>query len=139
MFSMRDLPSAGQAFKTIRDRRLQYVDKTAYIGKMIGNDGCHFLSRPSRFGKPLLLDAIQALFEGHWDLFQGLWIGSSGYDFKPFPVVRLSLDAARQDADGMSNYLGERLMGPPEKTACICETRSKSWDLRLKRMPLGTA
>jgi hypothetical protein len=34
---------------------------------------------------------MKELFSGHRELFKGLWIDSSDYDFKPYPVIQLSM------------------------------------------------
>jgi hypothetical protein len=34
---------------------------------------------------------MKELFEGNRALFEGLWIDSSDYDFKPHPVIRLDM------------------------------------------------
>jgi hypothetical protein len=88
---MKELPSEGQNFIQIRKNDLLYVDKTEYIYRLIKKSGCYFLSRPRRFGKSLLLGTMHALFSGHRELFKGLWIESSDYEFKKVPVLRLSL------------------------------------------------
>jgi hypothetical protein len=52
-----------------------YVDKTDLIYDLLKpNDGIYFLARPRRFGKSLLLDTIQSIFEGKRYLFKGLAI-----------------------------------------------------------------
>lgn len=88
---MQVLPDRGQSFRIIREDNLLYVDKTEYIYNIIRNKGCFFLSRPRRFGKSLLLNAMAELLKGDRGLFEGLWIGSSDYDFKRYPVVQFSM------------------------------------------------
>jgi hypothetical protein len=46
-----------------------YVDKTAYIYRLVQEANPFFLSRPRRFGKSLLLSTLKAYFEGRKDLF----------------------------------------------------------------------
>ncbi|MDR1035183.1 MAG: ATP-binding protein [Deltaproteobacteria bacterium] len=75
-----------------------YVDKTELIHKLISpgtwsNTPC-FLSRPRRFGKTLLLDTIQNIFEGRRDLFAGLAIKKlMGKRWDVFPVIRISFNS----------------------------------------------
>ncbi|MDR1310112.1 MAG: ATP-binding protein [Deltaproteobacteria bacterium] len=88
---MSKFPVAGQSFVTIRRKNLLYIDKTEYIYKIIEDEGCYFLSRPRRFGKSLLLGAMEELFKGNRQLFKGLAIDSLGYDFQPYPVIKLSM------------------------------------------------
>ncbi|MDR3204750.1 MAG: AAA family ATPase, partial [Deltaproteobacteria bacterium] len=80
---MLELPSAGQTFSKIRKNNFLYVDKTKFLYPIIKKEGCFFLSRPRRFGKSMLLDTLRELLKGKRDLFKGLWIDQSDYDFKP--------------------------------------------------------
>lgn len=84
---MLKLPSEGQNFVKIREMSLLYVDKTEYIHRIVQSQGCVFLSRPRRFGKSLIVEAMAELLKGNRALFSGLWVDSSGYDFKEYPVV----------------------------------------------------
>ena len=51
----RRLPIGIQTFRLIREESCYYVDKTAYIQRLVDAGRHHFLSRPRRFGKSLLL------------------------------------------------------------------------------------
>ena len=86
-------PIGQQDFKTLRERGLIYIDKTRFVRK-IADDGSQyfFLARPRRFGKSLFLSTLQYFFEGRRDLFQGLYIDSTEWDWKPYPVLRLDLN-----------------------------------------------
>jgi hypothetical protein len=97
---MIKLPIGDPAFQQIISQNQLYADKTSYIHDMITNYICCFLSRPRRFGKTLLVDTISELFQGHRDLFKGLWIGSSeaGYDLKKHPIIRLSMAYSKMDS-----------------------------------------
>jgi hypothetical protein len=88
---MKDLPYSGQTFSKIIEDDLLYVDKTEYIYSLIKKGVCYFLSRPRRFGKSLLLSAMEELFQGKRELFRGLWIDSSDYDFKKRPILKLNM------------------------------------------------
>ncbi|MYB35695.1 MAG: AAA family ATPase, partial [Gammaproteobacteria bacterium] len=59
----RLLPTGIQTFSRLRNKGCYYVDKTPLIRKMIGQGDFYFLSRPRRFGKSLLVDTLQELFE----------------------------------------------------------------------------
>ena len=79
-----------QTFRELREQDCYYVDKTAYIQRMLDEGAHYFLSRPRRFGKSLFLDTLKELFEGSEELFAGLHI-HAGYDWSQrHPVVRLS-------------------------------------------------
>ncbi|MDR1312242.1 MAG: AAA family ATPase [Deltaproteobacteria bacterium] len=73
-----------------------YVDKTGLIYELIcGPNGSvpKFLARPRRFGKTLLMDTIQRIFEGRKELFAGLEIERRiGDKWDAFPVIRLSMN-----------------------------------------------
>ena len=86
----RRLPIGIQNFRKIREENYYYVDKTAYIRRLLDEGTHYFLSRPRRFGKSLFLDTLKELFEGNEPLFEGLYIRDH-YDWQVrHPVVRLS-------------------------------------------------
>ncbi len=67
-----------------------YVDKTRFLYELVRyNKGVHFLARPRRFGKSLLISTLDELFRGNRAAFQGLWIDSSDYAWEVHPVVRI--------------------------------------------------
>ena len=79
-----------QTFRELRERDCYYVDKTAYIERLLHEGKHYFLSRPRRFGKSLFLDTLKELFEGSEELFAGLRV-HAGHDWSErCPVVRLS-------------------------------------------------
>ena len=88
---MKKLPLGIQTFRKIIEGNNLYVDKTKYIYDLIDNGNCYFLSRPRRFGKSLFLDTIAEVFKGSKELFKGLWIYDSDYDFASFPIVKLDM------------------------------------------------
>ena len=90
----RKLPIGFAAFENIRSRDYYYVDKTPYIEKLIDNGENYFLSRPRRFGKTLLVDTMQQLFEGNEKLFRGLHIHDRWDWTNSNPVLRLSFDGS---------------------------------------------
>ena len=49
------------------------------------------MARPRRFGKSLLLDTIREVFGGDKELFKGLWIYGSDYEFAHYPVIRFNM------------------------------------------------
>ncbi|MDR2141623.1 MAG: AAA family ATPase [Deltaproteobacteria bacterium] len=87
---MKNLPLSIQNLNEIIQGNYLYVDKTYLFPELIQNKQL-FLSRPRRFGKSLLLDSLDELFRGNADLFSGLKIAQSGYQFKKYPVIRLSM------------------------------------------------
>ena len=86
----RHTPIGMQTFRTLREQNCYYVDKTAFIDRLLDEGTHYFLSRPRRFGKSLFLDTLKELFEGSEELFAGLHI-HAGHDWSErHPVVRLS-------------------------------------------------
>ncbi|MDR2197848.1 MAG: AAA family ATPase [Deltaproteobacteria bacterium] len=59
------------SFKEIIEEDLIYVDKTWFIHKLITSKvKNYFLSRPRRFGKTVLLETIEEVFDGEEELFK---------------------------------------------------------------------
>ena len=86
----RRLPIGMQTFRELRERNCYYVDKTAFIARLIDEGKHYFLSRPRRFGKSLFLDTCKELFEGSEPLFEGLAIHDRWDWTERHPVLRLS-------------------------------------------------
>ena len=86
----RRLPIGIQTFRKLREQDCYYVDKTAFIERLLGGGTHYFLSRPRRFGKSLFLDTLKELFEGNEALFAGLYIHDRHDWSERHPVVRLS-------------------------------------------------
>ena len=80
-----------------------YVDKTDYARRLVEGGKYYFLSRPRRFGKSLLVDTLQELFEGNEELFRGLSV--HGDWSARHPVLRLGSgefgnpDGVRRDVE----------------------------------------
>ena len=86
----RRLPIGIQTFRKLRERDCYYVDKTAYVERLLHEDTHYFLSRPRRFGKSLFLDTLKEVFEGNEALFAGLYLHDRHNWSQRHPVVRLS-------------------------------------------------
>ena len=86
----RRLPIGMQTFRKVREEHCYYVDKTAYIRRLLDEGKHYFLSRPRRFGKSLFLDTCKELFEGNEPLFEGL------ADTRPVGLVGAASRAALQ-------------------------------------------
>ena len=83
------LPIGFSSLRTIRERNCYYVDKTDHALRLVEGGAYYFLSRPRRFGKTLLVDTLQKLFEGSEELFRDLAV-HGGWDWSArHPVVRL--------------------------------------------------
>ena len=89
----RRLPIGLQTFREVREQDCYYVDKTAFIQRLLDEGKHYFLSRPRRFGKSLFVDTLKELFEGNEALFEGLAI-QNGWDWSVrHPVLRLDFSS----------------------------------------------
>ena len=105
----RQLPIGIQDFRTIREQDFYYVDKTALIQRLVNQGRYYFLSRPRRFGKSLLVDTLQELFEGNESLFRGLDIHEHWDWSIRHPVVRLSFDGNYSEPGNLHNNIISQL------------------------------
>ena len=103
----RKLPIGMQTFRELREENCYYIDKTAYIRRLLDEGKHYFLSRPRRFGKSLFLDTLKELFEGNEVLFEGLDIHGRWDWSVRYPVVRLSFGSGNFKEPG---YLQTNLM-----------------------------
>ena len=85
-------------FPLIREKQVVYVDKTDYFYRLIQAENSasstFFLARPRRFGKSLMISTFKAIFQGRRDLFDGLAIAKTDYDWQPWPVLHFDLSTA---------------------------------------------
>ena len=87
---MKTINTSYSSFETIINYNFLYVDKTQYIYKMIASGPqMIFCARPRRFGKSLTLSTLEAIFRGKRELFKGLYIDSTDYDWKEYPVIHV--------------------------------------------------
>ncbi len=87
--SKRRLPIGIQTFRKVRESNCHYVDKTAFVRRIVEEGTHYFLSRPRRFGKSLFLDTLKELFACSRDLFEGLAVEPHWDWSRPYPVVHL--------------------------------------------------
>ena len=86
----RRLPVGIQSFAKIRREGYLYVDKTDMVWRLAhSNKTYHYLSRPRRFGKSILVDTLQAYFEGEKELFEGLIEKLLGFIRCHFPIAKV--------------------------------------------------
>ena len=79
-------------FEWHREQNAVYIDKTAYVYRMVSTEAKYFfLSRPRRFGKSMLVDTLRCYFEGRKELFEGLAIYDLEKEWKKYPVIRLDM------------------------------------------------
>lgn len=104
------LPLDISTFKALREENYLYVDKTQHAYNLITGGRRFFLSRPRRFGKSLLISMLKEVLLGEHDLFQGLWIHQSDYNWRPHGVITLDLSSFNTlSPDSLSRSISERL------------------------------
>ncbi len=86
---MKNLPLGISTLSAIRGENMVYVDKTEMAWRLVKQTGRYFLSRPRRFGKSLLVDTLQQIFEGNQALFEGLFIYDHWDWSKKYPVIKI--------------------------------------------------
>jgi Predicted AAA-ATPase/PD-(D/E)XK nuclease superfamily len=101
------LPVGIDDFRDVRERGLDYVDKSHLIQELIDKEGIQvaLLPRPRRFGKSLNLSMLRWFFEKRgedlWPLFADLHIGRAGEryraHFQRHPVIYLTLKGAKHE------------------------------------------
>lgn len=90
-------PVGIQTFSEIIRGNYLYIDKTDLIYELTHSARYVALSRPRRFGKSLLMSAIESYFNGDRELFRGLAIDALEKEWNRHPVFRFDLSAANYD------------------------------------------
>ena len=106
---MKGLPIGIQTLAKIVKNNYVYIDKTEWVYKMISNPLYYFLSRPRRFGKSLLLNTIEEVFQGNKKLFEGLWIEDK-IEWEKYPIIRLSFDKMNTNEGTFEQSLSSALL-----------------------------
>ena len=93
-------------FPELIRRGCVYVDKTGVLYEIAkpDADGIYYLPRPRRFGKSLMISTLKALFQGRRDLFRGLKIEQTDWDWEKevYPVLHLDMSTvASKNAEEM--------------------------------------
>ena len=102
----RRLPVGIQSFKKIREENYLYVDKSDIVWQLANNGlQYNYLSRPRRFGKSVLVDTLQAYFEGQRHLFDGLKIMELEHEWIKRPVIRLDMSRGGATEATLRSYL----------------------------------
>ena len=119
----RRLPIGIQTFRTIREEDCYYVDKTAYIRRLLDEGTHYFLSRPRRFGKSLFLDTLKELFEGNEPLFAGLAIHDHWDWSVRHPVLRLDFSSGTfTEPDDLQANLIDQLTAIERRSGVVAES-----------------
>lgn len=90
-YELKRLTNSICDFRELIRGQYVYVDKTAFILKLIRSpDAYFFLARPRRFGKSTFMSTLAATFEkGSRDLFNGTAIHESDYEWPTHPVLKI--------------------------------------------------
>ena len=127
---LKKLPVGIQSFPKMIEENYLYIDKTAFIHKLVTEGQLYFLSRPRRFGKSVLLSTIEALFEGKRELFEGLYIADR-WDFEPRPVIRIDfLGVENGDTESLDADLRQRLQEQANRYGVTLKEREARRQLR---------
>jgi len=98
----RKLPIGGvQTFSDLRRDYDVYVDKTMHIYEFATRYKAVFLARPRRFGKSLLCSTIESLFRGEKELFEGLYISETDWEWKEHPIIHFEFGGNDYTVDGV--------------------------------------
>ena len=96
-------------FAGLRRNGTIYVDKTAWFYRLaadLGRKFC-FLSRPRRFGKSLMITALREIFKGNRDLFDGLAISKTDWQWEKWPVIHFEFaDVASSSLEAFDRDFG---------------------------------
>jgi hypothetical protein len=102
---MKPISTSTYTFSSLIEGGYLYVHKTAQIHRLIAEaKGQFFLSRPRRFGKSLLISTIKAIFQGRRELFDGLAIADSDYEWQDYPVIHLDMGSSQAKDPAELNY-----------------------------------
>ncbi len=135
---MKDITTSCFSFEDVIKDGNVYVDKTDLLAKLVKkNRGQYFISRPRRFGKSLMLSTLQCMFEGRKELFKGLKINKTNYDWKTYPVLHLdmanatgsSVDAVRDGLNALAMSAARSLDIEVEKNDEPSQTFRAMWEI----------
>ena len=117
---VRTISTSSSLFESYVRNEWLYVDKSEYAYKLLtmAEDPVFaFMARPRRFGKSLFVSMLESARMGKKEMFEGLYLGSSDYDFHPYPVIHLDMskisdsdiyEDVRADLVDMLSAVGER-------------------------------
>jgi len=110
---VKPIHTANSTFRDIIEDGSLYIDKTRYLYNLIHpGKGIYFVSRPRRFGKTLTVSTLEGIFGGDKELFKGLWIYESDYEWESYPIIRIDFMADRiKSATDVEEVLQEFVEG----------------------------
>ena len=120
---LKPLPIGIQTFRDIIQGGFLYVDKTRDLYELIRYPaGAYFLSRPRRFGKSVLISTLDEIFQGNRELFKGLWLYDSPYQWRPHPVIRVDFSLKRvKSADELKRAITWQLKLQAQRGQVVLE------------------
>ncbi len=123
-------PIGIQTFSEIIKGNYLYVDKTEQVYKVAMKGKYFFLSRPRRFGKSLLINTLQCLYEGQKELFKGLWIENNWDWTKTNPVIWIPFNNLDYTTLGLEKVVTDWLHIEAQKHNLTLEGESAAQLLR---------
>ena len=89
---MRPIATDIADFETMRKAGQIYVDKTAYLHRLITDPSrkYYFCARPRRFGKSLSVTTLKSIFLGHREYFDDLAIAKTDWEWKKHTVIHFN-------------------------------------------------
>ncbi len=108
---MKKIDISNPSFEKLIENNNIYVDKTEYLYNLLTDGGTYyFCSRPRRFGKTLTVNTLEQIFNGRRDLFKGLYIDSTDYDWKKYPIIHIDFGkCAALNKEDFSLWLNEKI------------------------------
>ena len=126
----RPINDVSDDFAELRKHQAIYVDKTSFIHDLVSDENSKvvFASRPRRFGKSLTVSTLKYLFQGRRDLFTGLSIDKSDWDWKRHPVIyfrfnELSTASVEEFSADLDKYIKEQL----RTSGFACDEKLSCW------------
>ena len=115
-------------FPSLRQSGCIYVDKTAWFHRLATDPQASFffLARPRRFGKSLMISTLKAMFQGRKDLFGGLAIMETDWNWEKEkrPVIHLNMGmCAAADYERFASNLPGCVKRGLEDAGCAYEER----------------
>ena len=107
---MKPINTSIYDFPSLIEGGFVYVDKTALLYELAKPtaDRIYYLPRPRRFGKSLMISTLKALFQGRRELFRGLKIEQTDWDWEKetYPVIHLDMSkVSSADVAGFESKL----------------------------------
>lgn len=129
-------PIGIQNFESLITEGYLYIDKTNLLYRLVTEGKFYFLSRPRRFGKSLIISALDAYFQGKKHLFDGLAISEKEKCWEKYPVLHLDMNVDNYvSEESLENVLDDYL-NRWETMYGVC-TKAKSAPLRFKNVILA--